>query len=683
MTLKQFEKEFTPTMRNIIDSKDASGEDYDISLLIKCIRILSEIYEPDRQWKWNNEHELECRCQKLASKRNSVFHTSSGLSISEMTDEIKAIETLLSDILVSLEKRFPLKKSELSDMTKEVLDQTDFILTHSLETSETWLLQVHLNFLRAEIPSYKIRCKDFGKVKLLDFLSGSKISHDIKLLFTEMVVEKSDTLNKHTSVNYSDILKMAKSFSILLIDSEAGGGKTTIVHFKMNDWGEGGLVMNTAGYDLILPMSFRNPFISTIADLVLDLIPNVKKNIGFKYIMNCLSDPSLNILFLCDGFDEQNKNSKKLFAEIRNLSEKYQHVKVVVTSRPESVKEFYHSKGKKLSVEHIKLLGIHESKRSEFLEKHHNELISAGLSRQSTEDLLRFYDSCSSHHKDLYRLPINLVILSWLWGQAPDKVKTIKSAAGLYTAIMDILNEKLIGRIVESHSDVMDRLNDDLDELSELIDKFKKMVYDQSLVALRFDRIFINDTGVKGLRDLCKKIILPYKELKGAYLLAKLKWVNGSIIKESLEVPHKGLLDFYAAKSIETELCENLLSSGNSIKDILLKYYGTDHKDFKVNKFQNVLQLLGGILALKDVSLVEQHGKEIITLLIESGVRNNSQWYDVYHTLNVNDIAAERFARLIVPHLDHDNVQINDANVEIIATLIKYVNIPKIERINL
>ncbi|CAL4066632.1 unnamed protein product, partial [Meganyctiphanes norvegica] len=116
-----------------------------------------------------------------------------------------------------------------------------------------------------------------------------KISHDIKLLFTEMVVEKSDTLNKNTSVNYADILKMAKSFSILLIDSEAGGGKTTIVHFKMNDWGEGGLVMNTAGYDFIFPMSFRNPFISTIADLVLDLIPNIRKNIGIKYIMNCLS----------------------------------------------------------------------------------------------------------------------------------------------------------------------------------------------------------------------------------------------------------------------------------------------------------------------------------------------------------------------------------------------------------
>ncbi|CAL4066631.1 unnamed protein product, partial [Meganyctiphanes norvegica] len=90
-----------------------------------------------------------------------------------------------------------------------------------------------------------------------------------------------------------------------------------------------------------------------------------------------------------------------------------------------------------------------------------------------------------------------------------------------------------------------------------------------------------------------------------------------------------------------------------------------------------------GILALKDVSLVEQHGKEIITLLIESGVRNNTQWYEVYHTLNVNDIAAERFARLIAPHLDLNKFEINDANVEIIATLIKYVNIPKIDKIDL
>ena len=45
---------------------------------------------------------------------------------------------------------------------------------------------------------------------------------------------------------------MASSSSILLIDSETGGGKTTIFRFGINNWGEGGSAMNTDDYDFIM-----------------------------------------------------------------------------------------------------------------------------------------------------------------------------------------------------------------------------------------------------------------------------------------------------------------------------------------------------------------------------------------------------------------------------------------------
>ncbi|CAL4126216.1 unnamed protein product [Meganyctiphanes norvegica] len=553
-----FRDNFNATMIHAIENNPNSGEAYDISLLIKCIKVLSKQYEPRSQWKWRDDNELECRCQKLADKRNNEFHSFSGISCTEMRMQFDAIEKLLMDILNSLQVRFPREATQLNDMKRDIQDRLSNILTSPMGKSEIriCLLQKYKKLLLDEITLYKDRCKEWGKLKILDFLLGSKTFHDVKILFTEVIVKKSNRHHLNTQVKCTAILKLASSStsSILLIDSEAGGGKTTIFRFGINDWGEGGSVMGTASYDYIFPMEFRNPHIGSVRDLIKCLIPNVCNNSCMDDIMECLTNPSQSIMFFCDGFDEKNEKSLLLFNEICDLKEKYPHIRIVVTSRPESVREFYYTIGINHSIEHVQVLGIHESKRGEFLKKYHDEFITAGQSKESSEDLLKFYARCSARHKDLYRLPINLVILAWLWGLNPQKAKTIKSAAGLYTAIVDILNEKLIRRVVQSHSDVMHKFKGDMDKLKYLIECFKEKIYSESLSAVRFDRIFIDDTGVTNLREFCEDKGLPFLELKGVYLLSKLEWETVNDVKEILELPHKGFLDYYAAKCIEYKL---------------------------------------------------------------------------------------------------------------------------------
>ncbi|CAL4072366.1 unnamed protein product, partial [Meganyctiphanes norvegica] len=136
-----------------------------------------------------------------------------------------------------------------------------------------------------------------------------------------------------------------------------------------------------------------------------------------------------------------------------------------------------------------------------------------------------------------------------------------------------------------------------------------------------------------------------------------------------------GYLDFYAAKCIENKITQG----GTSVKDILLNLYDNDQGQYNLNisKFQNVLQLLGGILAMKDSRLVEEHGGDLIDALKDTGVRNNSQWYSVYCDLNVNSDAAKYFAQLIAPLLDLNNLIIEDGHVEILSTLLQYVNISR------
>ncbi|CAL4103007.1 unnamed protein product, partial [Meganyctiphanes norvegica] len=233
MSIHSYRDKFDSTMQNVIETTANSGKDYDISLLIKCLRVLSWQYDRHGQNKWRDENELERRCQKLADKRNQVFHTFSGITIPEMSTEIDEIKNILIDILASLELRYSSESSKINDLKTESFNKISYIRTHPLEKSEirTCLLQKYIKFLRDEIPSYRNKCREWGKLKILDFLLGSKTFHDIKLLFTEVIVEKSNKLTKNTPVNCKDILRLASPSSILLIESEAGGGKTTIFRF--------------------------------------------------------------------------------------------------------------------------------------------------------------------------------------------------------------------------------------------------------------------------------------------------------------------------------------------------------------------------------------------------------------------------------------------------------------------
>ncbi|CAL4059811.1 unnamed protein product, partial [Meganyctiphanes norvegica] len=333
--LDSYRDKFDATMRNVIETTDKSGKDYDISLLVKCLRVLSWQYDPHGQHKWRDDVELERRSQKLVDKRNQTYHSFLGISIPEMRKEIDDIQNLLMDILTSLEVRYPSESRKINDLKTETVDNISYIRTHPLGNSDikTYLLQKSMKLLRNEIPSYKTKCEEWGKLKILEFLLGSSTFHDIRLLYTETIVEKSNKLTKNTPVNCKNILTLASPFTILLIESEAGGGKTTVFRYVINDWGKGGTIMSSTDYDFIFPMLFRNPHTSSVKDLICDLVPNISTNMDTEYIMKCIEDPSQKILFFCDGYDEKNINSLQLFNEICHLKEKYPHIRVIVTSR--------------------------------------------------------------------------------------------------------------------------------------------------------------------------------------------------------------------------------------------------------------------------------------------------------------------------------------------------------------
>ncbi|MPC30360.1 hypothetical protein E2C01_023622 [Portunus trituberculatus] len=68
------------------------------------------------------------------------------------------------------------------------------------------------------------------------------------------------------------------------------------------------------------------------------------------------------------------------------------------------------------------IIGIADNRKEEFVRRYHEEMWKHGRSKQDTEDLINYIKNSESHLKSHYRLPLNLVLLTWLWADDPREV---------------------------------------------------------------------------------------------------------------------------------------------------------------------------------------------------------------------------------------------------------------------
>lgn len=168
-----------------------------------------------------------------------------------------------------------------------------------------------------------------------------------------------------------------------------------------------------------------------------------------------------------------------------------------------------------------------------------------------------------------------------------------------------------------------------------------------------------------------------------------LEWGNDSDLKEILELQHKGIPNYPSEMCIESKVChiakkyefpckaEN--NDESNLKKIILNNYDSIYNTIGFPKYKVILPLLREILALNDANLVEKYAQQIIDLLIETGVSNNVQWFDIYYNLNVNSTAASKFGKLIAPHLNLKSFTIKDTDVKVLSSLLQYININAVD----
>ncbi|CAL4093444.1 unnamed protein product [Meganyctiphanes norvegica] len=164
---KYFHKEFNKHYTDNIMSSNASGDQYDISLLGTSIRALNKIHG-------YRDNVLVIKVQKLVDIRNENSHTFSGLKKNDMYIKIDDIKNKSLDVLLCLEAKRPSKIYEIGLMKTKVKKIIPEILTQNV-TEEEIEISLYQN-LKDAIPDYKNNCKKWGKIKILDFSHAQMLS---------------------------------------------------------------------------------------------------------------------------------------------------------------------------------------------------------------------------------------------------------------------------------------------------------------------------------------------------------------------------------------------------------------------------------------------------------------------------------------------------------------------------
>lgn len=682
---KEYKKYFDSYQLKLLSDKSREHT-FDVSTLAKVIRHTCD--KLDSTCGWNkkdntmDDRKLEWFVTKIKDFRDGLSHNFKGITKDELLSKSAELIDLLQDTLSAAGKLYSKSSEEIvkekhrvEEVIKTVRDQS--LAASDIHEYEVIQLNEKLKRMlkeegRKELEKRYERLCHFNPV---DFLENERVLFDISMVFTQIEVENAGCKAKGLQVTCQELLGFCRSYSAsecgtkvsspeaYLLEGPAGAGKTTLMKYIKAGWSKrlskDEHVVGLDDFDLLLFMECRNTSISSFSQLLSHLMPETNSRyLREGDLLRFTRD--LKTLILVDGLDELNSSSEKLFLDI--IHEDNVNFVLFCTSRPEKTRYFTRHVPPIFHTAHLKIIGIADDKKEDFIRKYHGEMQKLGRSKQDTEGLINFISKSQSCLQPHYRLPLNLVLLTWLWADNPNLVTPMTTSSELYIKTHNLMKKKLLDRLTH-HGDT----HGDVDELEEKIEKVLHCVYEQALYSLSMDAIKnILPQSVKQIKAACETYKLPYKETLSAFFAVRV--VEG---EEKVSVPHKMLYDFYSAqcivknlfnksqesKEIQLQRLNELLSkisfdpvlteslrsttlatiesSTTASKPGSLRALITEKclkKSTEINKYQTMLlQVAGIIYALHGHEVEEWMAKEIVDLLKESdlGIKDNNQWFDL------------------------------------------------------
>ncbi|KAK8739058.1 hypothetical protein OTU49_017420 [Cherax quadricarinatus] len=695
LTKRDFKNMFRDsTMRDKIDS-NPSGDEFDIALLYACIENTCINLAPKGQDDWiaGDNTKLESVCKSIKNFRNEFIHSPPSIpDDGEMNTILQKLQEHLENA-IKLGGDYYGRQSEVDNNIQLMRDNIAKIMNSvSLDIDSIHRYQNELKELRSK--QKNIVCetgknelfskyKNLSKVDPASFISGRN-TLQVSKVFTRLEVARNQVNNASYSedVDYETLLELRTEDGsmpvITLVEGEAGAGKTTLAKLILDKW----MSLKTSGishtfhglhnYDLVLYTEARNRNISSFIALLSVLMSQASYNLHDEDLLRSVLD--LKVLLILDGLDELNTASKKLLKELfdKHVPRSNGKLRLLITTRPNMLPEIPSLLHNQLRV-HTRLKGITQENRVEFIRKLHEEMINNKQSIQSTEKLVDFMKQSETRLSEHFRLPLNLTLLTYLWASDPDHVNSLTTATDLYISLNKLIKSRLLTRLKENNGVV----TLPSDKLEEKCDEFLKTLYQVSLETHSLGHIQLSFESTKILRDKCKELELPCDDMFSAFLAVENEWTAYGY-KSDLFVPHKSIMEFYAANKILFYLTENndeeavqkavqdmgqklnvsqeMLESfqasilkekktHKSLKDAM-KNLGIDLNSVKLSDYQNVFLHLSGLLAHKYSTVLEKYAEELVDLLKNAKLKE-AQWLDLVVETKCDDKMAALIAHEI------------------------------------
>lgn len=661
-------------------TNDCSCTTFDITLLHKAIKLSCENVASMNDSKWTpaapQPWELEYYVTMIKNTRNEIVHEHNPLNEPTFLNRVADMSHLFVTTLEETRDRYGRDNAEYLAKKNEILDDVKDIREENLGEEEI-LQRSAMNML----PRLKMETDRELRNRLdsaryfhpLHFLSGlQNQTVEVNEIFCDILLAEEKRTTHQGQTNefpYLEVLSLCEGAAVtsstgagqagphaLVVEGEAGSGKTTLATFLLAQWLKPQCDRRVQGlqhYDQLLWVVCRDRIRSSLKSFLEVLLP--ESYISYGHLLLPLLR-KCRVLVLVDGLDERNDLSFQLVEDILGEAANTTFT-ILCTSRPESVQDMKNrAQQANFHVSHVKMLGLTPPERTEMVVRHYVWLTGGANTAHRTADLRRLMQHIGS--RELFRLPLNLLFLATLYFYEPDKVSTTITQSKLYQLIHKWCEEKLQGRLGgPSHARQARVFR------QSGIARTLKVMYEVALKGLLQNRVYLSDEDLAAVQDACTTEGLKPEEILEAFYCLR-REVSFGVVIESYCAPHKGLQDFYAAKHIAGQLSQYKKGAIERVVQAC-----SAGQDLCFGQLRNMLSHLLGLLT-RQTGTTAPAMEEAVDLLHRSGVKKTDEWLFLLADAEAPNAAVQRAVQTLKIFPEDEIIYIMDGTVTAASLLL-------------
>jgi Ran GTPase-activating protein (RanGAP) involved in mRNA processing and transport len=470
--------------------------------------------------------------------------------------------------------------------------------------------------------------------------------------------DDEDSNVTRTHLAYADLFKVKegkKKIKKILIDGDAGIGKTTFCIAVCEDWADGKIFQE---FELVLLLPLREQEVASAGSLV-DLLKVFHLSLNVcELVKDYFEEYQENILVIADGWDElgSEKRDKGTFLYRLLFGRQYSSVSTIVTSRPSA----------SASLHHGKFIDRFAEIRG-FDKKHMVEYINAEFADDQTvaSDILEKLES-NPLIKGICSIPLNCAIICHLWQTLKGDLPT--TMTGLYTKI--ILN--IILRSIHKFPIYENIVSlSSFDDLPESLQQSWWLLCEFAFQTLMKDQLVFSG---KELVEFFPQGLSPGVDIHCFGLLQSSVSMLEVGCGTSFHFLHLTFQEYLAALFLVKRECCQVTLSDSLISGLMALFNVPVHYDIKDRSDSMVLRFFFGIAYSFEI-FQNGIGQRILTALSDlsydclPGRHFLCHWAFEAHN--------DQFVRIVVDKLNYGTHHLHDAKYDFVAVMYVVAKTPE------